>query len=272
MGSVFSLVRAMFSEMLQLSTGRSVEQSFSLLHAVDRQERHHAVSGGKSIGWFEDLRPFLEATGEEAGAAEVDVISIESLPGVGKSTLLSHLKEKGHTVIMEPMEELFANYTPLVFGNLTRWFFTFQIEYMEWMAKVRGAVRAIKGASREKLIFVERSPLSQTHIFMKVFGPLISKWELDLLHRMWQRMWWQPTRYIFLTLDLHVAIQRLEARKREGEKIDRNYIKNLHDRYGIVFGAEADDRVLKVDLNVSDAEQDCVDKVTEALRGVNVTV
>merc|ERR1719401_2230025 len=156
----------------------------------------------------------------------LDCYCMVSAPGSGKSTLLNKLQERGHIVILEPMEELFTEYTPITYSDLSRWAFTFQSEYMDWLCRVRDVIPYLRKTYPDRLVIVERSPRCQLEIFVQFFtdNNIVTTWEASLLRRNWQGAWWAPKRYVYAALDPAVAYERLRGRSRAGESgIDEGF-------------------------------------------------
>lgn len=144
-----------------------------------------------------------------------------SPPAAGKSTVLNTLQARGHIVILEPVDGFMAPYLTQVFGDMSRWALTFQMEYMHWLLQVKAAIpMLLQRLPSGKRIFVERSPRCQKDIFCRHFidSGIISDWEGDLMCRMWQDAGgWEPEEYLYMRVDEQTALQRLRARAREGE-------------------------------------------------------
>eukprot|EP01084_Bolivina_argentea_P119797 212385_1 len=65
------------------------------------------------------------------------VVCVEGNIGSGKSTLLSNLKKRGFTVIEEPVNDIWGQYLPRLYQDLTRWGFCFQMEAMDWFRQLQ---------------------------------------------------------------------------------------------------------------------------------------
>merc|ERR1719499_2811754 len=66
-----------------------------------------------------------------------NVYSVEGNIGSGKSTLLKHFEKRGYTVIQEPVDNVWHDYLPIMYGDVKRWGMTFQMEVLFWYQKLR---------------------------------------------------------------------------------------------------------------------------------------
>ena len=98
----------------------------------------------------------------------MSVISVEGNLGAGKSTLLSILQAD---TIKEPVDEwentAGSNILQRYYEDPKRWAFTFQLNALHSRAKLwEEAIR--KNQESDKILFSERSPLADRHIFGEI--------------------------------------------------------------------------------------------------------
>jgi deoxyadenosine/deoxycytidine kinase len=64
------------------------------------------------------------------------VICVEGNIGSGKSTLLKNLSQQGYNVISEPVDAIWGQYLPLLYQDLKRWGFCFEVEVIDWFRQL----------------------------------------------------------------------------------------------------------------------------------------
>lgn len=156
------------------------------------------------------------------------IICIDGNIGVGKSTLLDELKNRGNTVIKEDVDTwgwCLNNY----YNNQNRWAFTLQMVVMCSMASQYKTIQTMS----DRLVFIERSPESGL-IFSKnsYNNKHLNLQELSLLESAYQLFDWSPHIIVLLKASVEQCMQRIASRNRECEKsITTKYISNLNIEY-----------------------------------------
>lgn len=86
------------------------------------------------------------------------IIAIEGNIGAGKSSLLRRLRDMGHTVVLEPVDD----WAEWLEGRGDRDFF--EIVVLAWYISLAKRLRRF-AASPTEICFVERSPFTARHVF-----------------------------------------------------------------------------------------------------------
>lgn len=180
------------------------------------------------------------------------MIVIEGVVGVGKSSLMRHLKKLGYTAFEEPV---FDN--PLLekfYHDRTRYSFPLQIFFLNKRFK------HIKEASR-----IERSVLDRSIYGDAIFAKLLNlngemedvEYETyeELLENMLQHVQ-APQLMIYLEVSVDEAIRRIRKRGIDFEQIvERDYWQNLHDQYATFFENYSISPLLKINVDKLDFEK-----------------
>lgn len=163
------------------------------------------------------------------------VVIVEGNIGIGKSTALNALKEKGFTVVTEPVEDWVdfkgINFLSLYTSDMTKWAFTFQTMalYTLWNKQME------KLNNPEKIIIVERSVHSVVKMFAanQVRSGFMHHEQYVLLEEMANSLSKLSKRkevFIYLKGDPKLAFKRSNSRGREEESIiPLEYFQDLHN-------------------------------------------
>jgi len=177
---------------------------------------------------------------------------IEGNVGSGKSTFLKILQQKGHKIILEPVDEwcnlLNKNGKNLLeefYGDQERYAYTFQ------SIAFRTRVNNIKNYNGE---LIERSIFTDRNVFAKTCyenGKMNDiewtdycswfDWLADTFNI-------KPTGFIYLRADPEISYERIKKRCRSGEEtISFEYLKELHAKHELWLMDEPN--VLVLDVN-----------------------
>lgn len=163
------------------------------------------------------------------------IVCIDGSIGVGKSSVLSELRSRGHVVYQEGVAR-WSHILQKFYENPKRWCFTLQMSILKDMHSQYMDILNSWGDS--KLVFIERCPISAL-VFIKNSKNLgyISEEELELYNSYSRILAWEPHKTIHLTAPVDVCLSRIKQRSRKGENdIDLEYLKALHDRYSELPG------------------------------------
>lgn len=162
------------------------------------------------------------------------VVYIEGNIGIGKSTLLKGLEEKGFPVVQEPVD-LWTNFHGINFldlysKNMEKWAFTFQslVLFTLWQTQVE----VLQGSA--PVVVAERSLSSVMRMFVQtqLENKFITSEQFILLEEMSKTMSAQLNRqeyYIYLRGSSTTAFQRLQSRARAEETtLSKGYLQQLH--------------------------------------------
>ena len=152
-------------------------------------------------------------------------ISIEGIIGAGKSTLCKTLRNMGRVVAPEPLESWSVGGTDLLqayYARPEKYAYLFQTHVLRSLDKL---VRDTRASTTEPYFICERSTASNA-----IFATLQRDigWLDDLEYASYKQLYHasktQYAAYIFLDIDLDVAMQRVAARQRDGEEtVTREY-------------------------------------------------
>lgn len=149
-------------------------------------------------------------------------ICIEGNIGTGKSTLLARLEKDGHVVIPEAVDE-WRGWLELFYKEPKRWAFSFQMKVLACFARI----------DQEDAI-VERSPLSNRHVFAQMLynQGCMSEKEWNVFRQYHSLVSWKPHAIIYIKTSPETCYRRIQERRRPGEDgIDIEYVKKVDFHY-----------------------------------------
>lgn len=158
------------------------------------------------------------------------IVTIDGNIGAGKTTLLELLRQRGHRVILEPVES-WAPYLESAYNRDAKG--SLRLQLAVWLD--RGLLQFKEGDGVQDYIFVERSNWFQLHTFIRLNHQLGNLDDLDL--QLFTRMYldhvnWVPAAHIYVRTPPDVCIERVQRRARESEKKLmpnlREYLHGLH--------------------------------------------
>ena len=148
-------------------------------------------------------------------------ILIDGNIGSGKTTQLGLLEQKGWTVRREPIDKW-----PLkqFYEDKTRWAFLFHMVILE-------TLRPLK---TNRHVIYERSLLSSRWVFWPVLRRQghVTQAEHETYDLYYERFSWHPDIYIFLSKNLDLAWEHIQARGQAGDEgVTREYLAELDTEY-----------------------------------------
>ena len=156
------------------------------------------------------------------------LVYVEGIIGVGKSTALSALKDLGHTVVFEDVDNWTLWKKRCL--NPERFSFPFQVEVC--LSMLNHFRRALK-KNRRGTIFCERSMLSS--LVFALSAPITKEEKRvleDLIITLHSSLNKVPAHFVYLKCDPDVAMNRIRKRNRAGEHlITTHYLKELDHHY-----------------------------------------
>lgn len=164
------------------------------------------------------------------------ICCIDGNIGSGKSTALVELRKRGYKVYQENLPEwgvLLKDY----YENPKRWMCTFQIRILDSMRKQYEVI--CSGGSNEKIVFIERSPISSI-LFVKsgIKKGYLTFEEIKLIFDLYKTMYWQPDVSIFLNTSIDTCHLRKIQRARQCEKnVTREDLQTLHEDYLTLYNS-----------------------------------
>lgn len=192
------------------------------------------------------------------------LLCVEGLIGAGKSTLISHLKDKIDLYfIAEPVlqwqkvidsQSLLGN----LYKDFRRWSYTFQINSVLTRAQ---AIEEERHLSRGRHLVMERSLLSDRECFARLY---FETGMMSALEWYWYSRYYDfinlrikhPDAFIYLRVKPEIALKRIEKRNRKEESsITLDYLNDLNRRYealfagGVVSNIRGNTPVLIVDVS-----------------------
>jgi deoxyadenosine/deoxycytidine kinase len=193
------------------------------------------------------------------------LFSIEGNIGSGKSTLIRALKKEFDTIsnlpvvfVDEPVtqwesikNEEGKNMIELFYGNQSRYGFAFQMmAYISRLALLQEAIRENPNA----IIITERSLLTDYNIFAKLLYE--NKSMLQEEYEIYQRWFYsfqdiKIDGFIYVRTDVEVAFERCQHRARPGETIDKEYLKQCHQKHEEWMNG----KLLRIDNNITEQEE-----------------
>jgi len=186
-----------------------------------------------------------------------DMIVIDGVVGVGKSTLMNILQDEGYIPFEEPVVD-----NPILekfYYDRERYSFPLQIFFLNKRFK------NIKDASQIKNAVMDRSIYGDV-IFAKMLKDAgeMSNEEFDLYIELFQNMLEHckaPKLLVYLEVGVEEAMRRINKRGREYEKIvERDYWEQLNDNYREYFEQYNISPILKINVNNMDFENNPKDR------------
>lgn len=184
-----------------------------------------------------------------------DMIVIDGVVGVGKSTLMNILEEEGYVPFEEPVVD-----NPILqkfYYDRERYSFPLQIFFLNKRFK------NIKDASKIKNAVMDRSIYGDI-IFAKMLKDAgeMSNEEFDLYMELFENMIEHckaPKLLVYLEIGVDEAMKRINKRGREYEKIvEREYWEKLNDNYKDYFEQYNISPILKINVDNMDFENNLV--------------
>jgi deoxyadenosine/deoxycytidine kinase len=186
-----------------------------------------------------------------------DMIVIDGVVGVGKSTLMNILAEKGYIPFEEPVAD-----NPILekfYYDRERYSFSLQIFFLN------RRFRHIKDASKVKNAVMDRSIYGDV-IFAKMLNEAgeMCKEEFDLYMDLFENMIEHckaPKLLVYLETSVDSAVAKINKRGRDYEKIvEREYWKKLNDNYRAYFADYDISPILKINVDKLDFENNAKDR------------
>lgn len=186
-----------------------------------------------------------------------DMIVIDGVVGVGKSTLMNILAEKGYKPFEEPVVD-----NPILekfYHDRHRYSFPLQIFFLNRRFK------NIKDASKLENAIMDRSIYGDV-IFAKMLNDAgeMSKEEFDLYIELFENMIQHcqaPKLMVYLEASVDEATRRICKRGREYEKIvERGYWEKLNRNYREYFEQYSISPILKINVDNLDFENNEADR------------
>ncbi len=181
-----------------------------------------------------------------------NMIVIEGVVGVGKSSLMRYIKELGYEAFEEPVVD--NPILPKFYYDRKRYSFPLQIFFLNKRFK------HIKEAAQQEFSVLDRSIYGDA-IFAKMLhyngemeGEEYEIYE-ELLENMLQHV--QPPKLmIYLEVSVDEAMRRIQKRGFEYEQIvERDYWQRLNDEYREFFNSYSISPILKVNVDHLDFEK-----------------
>jgi deoxyadenosine/deoxycytidine kinase len=193
------------------------------------------------------------------------LFSIEGNIGSGKSTIIRALKKEFDIIsnlpvvfVDEPVtqwesikNEQGKNMIELFYGNQSRYGFAFQMmAYISRLALLQEAIRENPNA----IIITERCLLTDYNIFAKLLYE--NKSMLKEEYEIYQR-WFHSFQdikidgFIYVRTDVEVAFERCKHRSRPGETINKEYLKQCHQKHEEWMNG----KLLRIDNNITEQEE-----------------
>lgn len=185
-----------------------------------------------SLAWL-SRQPWCK-TFKQTAVKQPVVVYIEGNIGVGKSTLLKNLEEKGYLVVQEPVSQWTnyhgINFLELYSQDMQKWAFTFQSMVLSTLWQTQ-----LKATRQENpIVIAERSLHSVVKMFAKTQkdAGFINEEQFVLLDNTAKTMISQYERkeyFIYLRGSATTAYQRIQQRARDEENtLSKDYIQQLH--------------------------------------------
>lgn len=186
-----------------------------------------------------------------------DMIVIDGVVGVGKTTLMNIMEERGYKCFEEPVVD-----NPILekfYYNRERYSFSLQIFFLNKRFK------NIKEASKVKNAVMDRSIYGDV-IFAKMLndaGEMCNE-EFDLYSELFENMIEHckaPKLLVYLETSVDAALDKINRRGREYEKIvERDYWEKLNSNYRAYFEQYNISPILKINVDGLDFENNQRDK------------
>lgn len=219
------------------------------------------------------MKPYRELLSVINSKEHADMIVIEGVVGVGKSSLMRHIQKLGYETFEEPV---FDN--PILekfYYDRKRYSFPLQIFFLNKRFK------HIKEASKIEKAVLDRSIYGDA-IFAKLLhiNGEMEKVEYDTYEELLENMLEHvqpPKLMIYLEVSVDEAIRRIRKRGLDFEQIvEREYWQNLNDQYTLFFDQYSISPILRINVDNLDFEQNPEDLeyvlklISDKLEEVNV--
>lgn len=204
--------------------------------------------------------------------ADIPCFFVEGATGVGKTTFVQLLKQNMYdiSVVYEPVETFTnvngaGNILGLFFGDPTRWTFTTEAYIALMHSK---AVEDHLKVTSASTVIVDRSMYADCYVYGKMAfqsGTMnLIEWEVykQIINVIAKNTSAKPRGFIYLLASPEAALERVRARKRDGEKdVSLQYQNNLNRCYQEWFIQHKDipDDLAQVPVLVIDASQNFKD-------------
>lgn len=173
-----------------------------------------------------------------------ELIFIEGIIGVGKSTLIEKLKNEGVNEF-EAIQEPIGEFTLLkqFYENPKKYAYDFQLQVLEVIVNLMEKI-VEKFSSSQKTIVVERSPMSCaifTHQLSRTENGFISEQQRKFIkekifNNMVKMSKHFKIRFFLLDCDVAVAQRNIKSRNRAGEEnIQNGYLEHLRECHVKMF-------------------------------------
>lgn len=188
------------------------------------------------------------------------ICCIDGNIGVGKSTILDELSNKGYTVFKEDVES-WKSLLTLYYNDRKRWAFTLQTYILNSMNEQFDKIKKCSSW----IVFVERSPLSNI-VFSKVAlnNGMMTDDEYGLLKRMVDRYGYIPDITVMIRMSIEKLHERIKKRNRLYEQnITMSYLSDIDKEYN-KLSSERDFIVL------NDVDADPIDIIINRIMNVKL--
>lgn len=151
------------------------------------------------------------------------MFAIEGTIGVGKSTVLQALRERGYAVRQEAVDHW--TLLPAFYKDPQTYSFPFQLQVLASYADCTTGI-------------VERSAESAFHIFSTLLYSkhFLCEESFTILHTI-QRTLPVPDHIFYLHAPAHICHDRVVQRNRQGETVSVEYIQELQDQYELYLSS-----------------------------------
>ena len=160
----------------------------------------------------------------------------------------------GYKTICEPVNDKWAKYLPLLYEDMFKWGFTFQLEVIDWFRQLPTKIEA----SSNNLTIIERSGISGLCIFAKNLKQqnIINEWQYSLIKRFSQTILWKPKYIFYLKCKPETCIKRMIERNRKAENnMDTKLIFDLHLKHEQLFNGDMHQKFCNIKVVTLDANQ-----------------
>ena len=181
-----------------------------------------------------------------------DMIVIEGVVGVGKSSLMRHIQKLGYETFEEPV---FDN--PILekfYYDRKRYSFPLQIFFLNKRFKHIKEASKIDKAVLDRSIYGDAIFAKLLHLNGEMEDEEYSTYE-ELLENMLEHVV-PPKLMIYLEVSVDEAIRRIRKRGLDFEQIvEREYWQNLNDQYSSFFNQYSISPILKINVDNLDFEK-----------------
>jgi deoxyadenosine/deoxycytidine kinase len=181
-----------------------------------------------------------------------DMIVIEGVVGVGKSSLMRHIQKLGYETFEEPV---FDN--PILekfYYDRKRYSFPLQIFFLNKRFKHIKEASKIEKAVLDRSIYGDAIFAKLLHLNGEMEDEEYSTYE-ELLENMLEHVV-PPKLMIYLEVSVDEAIRRIRKRGLDFEQIvEREYWQNLNDQYSSFFNQYSISPILKINVDNLDFEK-----------------